>query len=257
MARQSSGLLERLNYRASLRNWTAAARAAGETPLADLRQQRIRARKLRHQLDELLHHAEFRLALPQIGSDTVPAPHDADWCWRPALWHGPLPEPGAASVDSGYSLGSGVTLFHDCRISELTLRQIRNTREADLAAFGLRMDVFQFDGSYLSLAIDLPPEAAQGLTRGHLIRVDTMVELERPLEIFARLNVKHGPNTDQMVRELPLGSGDSFVEFDLAYSKLNEKRVEKLWLDLIFEGPQMNQVILRDLTLNRRPRAEL
>ena len=47
------------------------------------------------------------------------------------------------------------------------------------------------------------------------------------------------------------------VEFDLAYTKLNEKRVEKLWLDLIFEGPEMNQVTLRDLTFSRRPRAEL
>jgi hypothetical protein len=47
------------------------------------------------------------------------------------------------------------------------------------------------------------------------------------------------------------------VEFDLAYTKLNEKRVEKMWLDLIFEGPQMNQVVLRDLTFSRRKRAEL
>ena len=47
------------------------------------------------------------------------------------------------------------------------------------------------------------------------------------------------------------------VEFDLAYSKINEKRVEKLWVDLIFEGPEMNQIILRDVTFSRRPRAEL
>ena len=36
-----------------------------------------------------------------------------------------------------------------------------------------------------------------------------------------------------------------------------EKRVEKLWIDLIFERPEMNEVILRDVTLSRRPRAEL
>ncbi len=47
------------------------------------------------------------------------------------------------------------------------------------------------------------------------------------------------------------------MEFDLAYSKMNEKRVERLWVDLIFEGPEMNQVILRDVTFSRRPRAEL
>jgi hypothetical protein len=47
------------------------------------------------------------------------------------------------------------------------------------------------------------------------------------------------------------------VEFDLAYSNLNEKRVESAWIDLIFESPQMNRVALRDLTLSRRRRAQL
>jgi hypothetical protein len=47
------------------------------------------------------------------------------------------------------------------------------------------------------------------------------------------------------------------VEFDLAYTKMNEKRVDAVWLDLIFEGPEMNQVTIRDLTFSRYPRAEL
>ncbi|MEM6564948.1 MAG: DUF6478 family protein, partial [Pseudomonadota bacterium] len=46
-------------------------------------------------------------------------------------------------------------------------------------------------------------------------------------------------------------------EFDLAYANVNEKRIEKAWLDLIFENPRMNQVTLRDLTFSRRPRAQL
>ena len=47
------------------------------------------------------------------------------------------------------------------------------------------------------------------------------------------------------------------VEFDLAYTKMNEKRIERMWVDLIFVGPEMNQIILRDVTFSRRPRAEL
>ncbi len=119
------------------------------------------------------------------------------------------------------------------------------------------MDVFRFDGSFLSLAIDLPDDAVQGLKLRHLIRLTMIVEMEKPLEIFARLNVKHGPNLEQIVRELPLADQEVMVEFDLAYTRMNEKRVEKLWIDLIFEGPEMNQIILRDVTLTRRPRAEL
>jgi len=71
------------------------------------------------------------------------------------------------------------------------------------------------------------------------------------------LNIKHGPNVEQVVRELPLNEGEVKVEFDLAYTKMNEKRVERIWVDLIFEGPEMNQVTLRDVTFSRRPRAEL
>ena len=184
-------------------------------------------------------------------------PPGTDWFWRPDLWKGPIPVPGFSSVPGKALVCSGATIFHDCRRSELTVRQIRNTREADIAPFGFRMDVFRFDGSFLSLVIDLPEDGARGLKLRHLLRMDVIVEMEKPLEIFARLNIKHGPNVEQIVRELPLNAEEVAVEFDLAYSKMNEKRVERLWVDLIFEGPEMNQIILRDVTFSRRPRAEL
>lgn len=211
---------------------------------------------MRHHLNELISVADNRLALPMIGSNAFPKPHGTDWSWRPALWREPLAVPGRSSVLSKTKLGDELTLFHDCQQSELTLRQLRNTREADLAPYGLRMDVFNFDGSFLSLVLDLPEAAVSGLQRRHLIRMDTIVEMEKPLEIFARLNIKHGPNTEQIVRELPLHEEEIMVEFDLAYSNLNEKRIERGWIDLIFENPQMSQVILRDLIFSRRPRAE-
>lgn len=250
-------ILDRLFHQRALRHWRRDARQADHAPLTELRGQRNRARQLRAHLDRLLHVAEGRLALPQIGSSFFPKPHGTDWSWRPALWRGPLPVPGISSAPSKSKLGDEVQLFHDCSYSELTLRQLRNTREQDLAPFGLRMDVFKFDGSFLSLVIELPPGAAEGMTRQHLLRVDAIIETEKPQEIFARLNIKHGPNTEQLVRELPLGEPGVLVEFDLAYSRLNEKRIERIWLDLIFEAPDMNQVILRDLTFSRHHRAAI
>ena len=162
-----------------------------------------------------------------------------------------------SAVPSKTDVGEEVTVFHDCKISELTLRQIRNTREADLAPFALRMDVFRFDGSCLSVVIDAPESACEGLQRRHIVRVNTIMEVEKPIEVFARLNIKHGPNTEQLVLELPLGQEDCMVEFDLGYSELNEKRIERMWLDLIFESPEMNQVTIRDITFCRYPRAEI
>ena len=253
---QGSSFFQRLYQKGVARQWARMARKADRTDLPELRAQRRSARTIRQHLDTLIAVAESRLALPMIGSNAFPKPHGTDWSWRPQLWREPIPAKGRAAVENKEMLGDEVTLFHDCRISELTLRQLRNNRDKDLAPFGLRMDVFRFDGSFLSLVVDLPPASVDGLKRNHVIRVDTIVEMEKPLEIFARLNIRHGPNTEQIVRELPLHAEDIRVEFDLAYSNLNEKRVEQMWLDLIFEGPEMNQVILRDVTFSRRPRAE-
>ncbi len=249
--------MDRLLHTRTLRRWRKAAGKAEETGLTDLRAQRNQARAVRAHLDRLIHVADGRLALPKIGSSFFPKPHGTDWSWRPELWRGPLPVPGLSTVATKSMLGAEVTLFHDCDFSELTLRQLRNLREADLAPYGLRMDVFKFDGSFLSLVVDLPGAATQGLTRSHLLKVDTIIETEKPLEIFARLNIKHGPNTEQIVRELPLNEEDVMVEFDLAYTRMNEKRIERIWLDLIFEAPDMNQVILRDLTFARHLRAAI
>lgn len=257
MRQRISKVIDALVHRAALRRWSRAAAAAAETDLGTLRLRRARARALRHKLNELVFVADSRLALPRIGSNAFVKPQGTDWSWRPQIWRGPLPRKGLSAVESKQAIGDEVTVFHDCRISELTVSQLRNTRKEDLAPFGVRMDVFRFDGSFLSLVLDLPPEACHGLLRRHLVRLDAVIELEKPLEIFARLNIKHGPNTEQIVRELPLSEPAVFVEFDLAYTKLNERRAEKAWLDLIFEGPEMNQVTIRDLTLCRFPRAEI
>lgn len=257
MARRGETLIDRILFRRSLRRWGQVADAADAADIETLRGHRARARGLRRQIDRLIHTADYRLELPAIGSNGMKKPLGTDWSWRPDLWRGPIPVPGQAAVPGRTEVCPGATLFHDCRRSELTYRQIRNTRESDVAPFGFRMDVFRFDGSFLSLVFDLPPEAAQGLKLRHIVRLDVIAEMEKPLEIFARLNIKHGPNVEQIVRELPLGAEEVMAEFDLAYTRMNEKRVEKLWIDLIFEGPEMNQVILRDVTVSRRPRAEL
>lgn len=250
-------LIDMLFHRRSLRWWTRAqARAQNEDWYA-LRKTRTRARELRRRVDRVLHVAEARLVLPLIGSNAIEKPLHSDWAHRPDLWKGPISPAGVAAVRSKTQIGDGVRVFHDCKVSELTVRQIRNTREEDLAPFGLRMDVFHFDGSFLSLVVDLPHGAVDGLQRRHLVRMTLTVEMEQPLEIFARFNFKCGPNSEQLVRELQVENGVGIVDFDMAYSNLNEKRLERAWVDLIFENPQLNQIVLRDLTFSRRPRAEI
>ncbi len=257
MAPKRESLIGRIMERGAVARWASAARKAPLAELEALRQQRHRARQIRAHVDELMYVADSRLALPRIGSNAFSRPGGTEWSWRPRLWRGPLPRSGQSAVPNKTEIGEEVTLFHDCKLSELTYRQVRNKREEDLAPFALRMDVFAFDGSFLSLVIDAPQSACEGLQRRHIVRVNAIIETEKPLEVFARLNIKHGPNTEQLVLEMPLGQEDVMVEFDLGYSDINEKRIERMWLDLIFEGPEMNQITMRDITLCRYPRAEL
>ena len=52
-------------------------------------------------------------------------------------------------------------------------------------------------------------------------------------------------------------NGKLSAEFDMAYSKVNDKRIEKIWIDLIFERPSMNLLQMGDFLVVCMPRAEL
>ena len=255
-AMDMSGRLSGLLDKRTLRRWDRALEGADAMSGVDLKSLRNRARALSRRVDSVLHLTEGRLALPLAGQAAIRRPMHADWAWRPEIWSGPVKPSGLAAVETKTAFGRQAKVFHDCGLSELTIRQIRNSRSEDIAPFGLRLDVFRFDGSFLSLVVDLPEDGVEGLTRRHLVRLDIRVETESPLEIFARLNVRHGPNVEQLVREFSGSVGEFWVEFDLALTRLNEQRIERAWLDLIFEGPEMNQIVLRDVTMSRRPRAE-
>lgn len=257
MPRRRMNLLDRAATARARRFWARAADAADLAPAEDLRGLRGSARRLAGALDTFLRRADDRLALPLAGSNAMNRPLGADWLWRPPLWREANRPRGHVGPQNGLQLGPGIRLFHDCPLAEIVLRQERNRREADLAPFGLRIEVLEFGGSFLSLAIELPGEAIAGLQRRHLFQAAFDIEAERQVKAFARIKVKHGPNTEEVTRELPVAGGVAAVDFDLAYTKVNEARVEAAWLDVIFEAPALNAIRLRDLVLSRRPRAEL
>ncbi|MTI00823.1 DUF6478 family protein [Roseibium sp. RKSG952] len=250
-------ILDQYVSRKVLGRWRKAAQSAPFTALHLLRRQRDEARQFRLHLERLIQVADGRLTRPLIGSTSFPKPLGTDWAWRPDLWRGPLAKHGHASLSRKTSMDKQVTLFHDCDLGEIAIRQTRNTADKDLAPFSLALEIFEFTGSFLSLSIELPAEATFGLTRQHLIRASAQIECERPTGMFARLNIQHGPNTEQVLRELSYSDSSMSVDFDLAHLHLNERRVEKIWLDLIINDPRMNRIVLRDLTLCRHHRADL
>ena len=249
--------LGRSLHRRALAFWTRAAEEADTTPLEDLSQRQEEAAALLARLSDFHHRADERLTHPRVGVDQIAVPGGTDWSWRPYAMRGPIAPRGIVAVETRTEVAPQLTLFHDCDRSELSILQVRNRDDSDLAPYGLRMDVFRFDGTFLSLVLDLPASATDGLSQRHIVRLSLRIALERRAEVFARLNIKHGPNTEKMLREIPDPNGDVVVEFDLAYTDMNERRVEGAWLDLIFEGAEMNQITLRDISLCRYPRAEI
>ncbi|MBO9412417.1 MULTISPECIES: DUF6478 family protein [unclassified Ruegeria] len=250
-------LLDRYIHQRVLARWRQAAQDASATKTLQLRKQRDEARKLRFHLDSLISQADNRLRWPSVGSEQFPKPLGTDWSWRPDLWRRPLPRRGVASAPRKAELDGQVTLFHDCALCEIAARQIRNTKDKDLAPFGLSTEVFAFSGSFLSVSVELPPEATRNLTKEHLFRVDLSLRTEREISAMTRLNIQHGPNTDQVLRGLERCDTSHAIDFDLAHLPLNEQRIQKVWLDVIFDRPSMNSVVLHDLTFCRHHRADL
>lgn len=257
MAGRISQVLEGWHQRRTEERWTRLADAAPGLESFELRALRAEARGMRRQLDRVMLAADARLAVPALGASLPQMPLGTDWSWRPDLWRGALVEPGAVASGDRTGLGDGVALYHDCPLGEVVVRQVRNTRPEDRAPYGLAVDVFGFKGSFLSLALNLPEAAVQGLKARHLVRAEMVIDSDGPVKAYARLNIKHGPNLAQPVSALPEGARDKLAEFDLAYADLNDKRIERAWVDLILNEAAMTRIVIRDVVFSRRPRAEL
>jgi hypothetical protein len=257
MASDRAGFFDRFGLSQTLKRWTRAMQAPALLQTGDLSALHREMHRARDRIDTLAARAQSELLTRATGSDGIDRPDQCDWAERAAPWRQKITPRGHIRPGSPHEIGGGVILFHDATQADLTVRQDPAPAEIPGAAFGLVLEVYRFDGSFLSLVQDLPEEALKGLTLNHFIAVHLRVVREQPIEIYARLNVQHGPNQEQIVRQVEFRDGRGYAEFDLAYTKINEKRLEKAWLDLILEGPELNRLAIWDMVLLRAPRADV
>lgn len=257
MGQHIPGFFERLGLSQSLRRWARALQSPETLTASDLIAAEREMRGTRDRLDTL--SAKARGALLRRLAETRPAAMDAqcDWIARPEAWNAPMRPRGRVGLTSPTELPGGLKLFHDAARHDLSLRQERAPPGMGDAHFGLVLEVYRFDGSFVSLVHDLPPEALAGLTLNHYIAVHLRAEREHPVEVYLRLNVQHGPNVEQMVRQVDFRGDAGVAEFDLAYTRINERRIERAWMDLIVEGPEMTRIAFWDFVAMRAPRAEV
>ncbi len=198
---------------------------------------------------------------PRPAITMLPVPRGTEWGWRCDVLSAPLPKPELIAPGSGMPLQTGLAIWHDGNADALCVRQIAAAPAGDQPPFALKTDIDGFSGSFLSFSQDLPPEALRDLTRSHIIRLYLALSSDASVVCYARLNIGHGPNTEQMLHRLaephPEPPGPQVVEFDLAYTNMSEKRLNKIWLDLIFEAPVINEITLHDMVMSRHFRAEM
>ncbi|MGI1664132.1 DUF6478 family protein [Palleronia sp. KMU-117] len=190
---------------------------------------------------------------PALPNDpTLPAlPLHTDWAWRPAPWTSDrLVDGGAAR--SGGEIAPGAKLFHDDRAADILL----DWGAFDRPPFALRIAVGSFAGSFLSLALDLPADGVRGLRRRQILRAETRVDAPGTPEIYLRLNIRHGANTERLPQSIQPNL-PQVAEFDLFHSPFFEGAVEAVWLDLIVTAPTPGRIVIGDLVLSRRPRPEI
>ncbi|MBD9526226.1 MULTISPECIES: DUF6478 family protein [Paracoccus] len=260
MAVRPGRWLDRKSRERAMRQWAEMAESVEFMAHGRIRGLADEAHALRASLNRFLMRGDRKASISRVALDALDLPGGTDWRWRPGFMAGHITPRGVAVPEPGTRLGDRAAVWHDCNERAMILEQVQNPRATDLSPFGMRLEVFGFTGSFLSISIDLPTEALEGLTRNHILRLETTLVLERPLNVYARLNIGHGPNTDEVLQHLHgLEAGlqsQRVIEFDLAYTEMNEKRLEKIWLDLIFESPGMSAVEIRELFLSRHLRAD-
>ncbi|MEM9012571.1 MAG: DUF6478 family protein [Pseudomonadota bacterium] len=244
----------RLVHRGARRLWSGRLARAGALSGDD------RKRLLREgrQLRRLIQAFETAAEGPATPMASIPAdlPRGSEGYHVPSFFLQPALRPSWPGLGPQTTLEDGLELFHDCPLGEVSARQIRHMGP-DGGALGLRIEALHFKGQYLSLALGLPESYQAGLGKEHLVRLGYELDFDRPLEVFARLNLRHGPNVENVVREIDLRDPARHVEFDVYYTDYEPKRAAGAWIDLIFEAPHMNRIDIRRLSVLRRPRASL
>lgn len=258
--RPGRGWLRQVLRNAAARQWARLAnrvQTSRKMPSPELCDE---ARALHSNLGRFLQRADA-LAEGRGARALPPLPAGTDWDWRLLSLRGEIDPASVIMPASGQRFGDELTLWHDCPRGAMILRQMQNRDRPAQPPFALRLEIMGFEGSYLSLSLDVPKPMLSDLGRHHVVQLDTVIQAERAATIYARLNLVQGPNTETMLRQLgePIEGRDTErqVWFDLAYADLTEQPIDKAWMDLIFEAPGMNAVTVNDMILSRHPRAQV
>ena len=178
-------------------------------------------------------------------------PPKTQWGFTPSLQSEIAKDGISGNILTGTALGPHVTLHHGGVGAQFSIQQ------TDDYGTGLVFDFGDFKSGFFSLAFEIPLEGARDLDRQDLLRFTLRTHATEPFEAYARLNLCYGPNTEQIVRMINIGAGESFAEFDIFYTEYEQKRGVSAWVDLIINDPTHKRITLEEVIILRRARASL
>ncbi len=176
-------------------------------------------------------------------------PPKTQWGYTPALWQHNFDSETVGNILTGTEIAPRVTLHHDAESVDMRIAPVENSA-------ALSFDIREFSGGFLSLAFGFPESDAKAIQRHDLIRIAIQSEAAEQFKAYARLNLKHGPNNEQIVRMIDIGQ-DGFAEFDIFYTEFEPTRASDAWIDLIINEPQGKSFTLKQVVILRRVRATL
>lgn len=246
MAGLLAKIRNRLAPRATQRFWSTALSTIDDMPRPRLRKLSAEARRLVKLLNRFDRRAQDRLA-PTQSAPLIPG---AAWAQRVDLFAEPISPQGHAPLTNNTQISEMVTAFTDDPVANVGFRQTPNTNGGHSAI----LDIHHLSGSYLSLAIGLGAQVAKTIGKDSLVRIRLECHSEQNIETLLRLNLRSGPNTEQVIRHFTPGQD---IEFDLFYVEFEPERMNDAWIDLMFPPHGMNRIELSDMIISKHPRADI
>ena len=131
---------------------------------------------------------------PAPGFDSLSLHTDA--LWRPTI----AQRHGAREPDP-------IRTFHDGPKTSLSV-----SRDASHISLTGQDDV----GHFASVALELPKAFRTALKPRHILRLQAALAVTHAVQTYARLNLRHGPDTYVITRTVQPGTGPCLADFDLA-----------------------------------------
>lgn len=143
---------------------------------------------------------------------------------------------------TGYQISERISLYHDdpgtgyfaCTIG---------------ARPRLRLTAYQFDGSYLSLAVALRTADLQKASPGSAVVAHIEGVSSRPITVFLRLNLRTVEASGALYETLISARDPLEARFDLVGAGLPLDALEAFWLDIIFAEPEMWEIDIDRLSV--------